>query len=168
MTPGSLASVGRGYSMMIYQEKIAPPLVPLTADEQTTLRLELRTKIVGSRTSSTDWRVSFGIRSIEVKASVGGLFFLKKNLHRVDHFSCPIASSCHSMLNVPVIGTNCLAKGCDGSHRRFRLRSQGRRHHPNKTARALGRAEESNLIPLERRPARADNPPRRTRFPRTA
>jgi hypothetical protein len=26
--------------MMIYQEKIAPPLVPLTADERTTLRLE--------------------------------------------------------------------------------------------------------------------------------
>jgi hypothetical protein len=40
MISGSLASVGRRYFMMIYQEKIAPPLAPLTADEQTTLRLE--------------------------------------------------------------------------------------------------------------------------------
>ena len=35
MTSGSLASVGRGYFMMIYQERIAPPLaIPLTDDEQ--------------------------------------------------------------------------------------------------------------------------------------
>jgi hypothetical protein len=35
MTSGSIASVGRGYFMMIYQEKIAPPLpIPLTDGEQ--------------------------------------------------------------------------------------------------------------------------------------
>jgi hypothetical protein len=36
----TLASSGRDWLMMIYQEKIAPPLAPLTDDEQMKLRLE--------------------------------------------------------------------------------------------------------------------------------
>jgi hypothetical protein len=38
--PRTLASSGRDCLMMIYHEKIAPPLAPLTDEEQTRLRLD--------------------------------------------------------------------------------------------------------------------------------
>jgi hypothetical protein len=34
-----LGSPGRNHFMMVYQEKIAPPLVPLTDDEQRKLKM---------------------------------------------------------------------------------------------------------------------------------
>jgi hypothetical protein len=36
----TLASQGREYRMTVYYEKIAPPLAPLTGEEQARLRLE--------------------------------------------------------------------------------------------------------------------------------
>jgi hypothetical protein len=36
-----LGSPGRNHFMMVYQEKIAPPLVPLTEDEQWKLKMAL-------------------------------------------------------------------------------------------------------------------------------
>ena len=39
--PKALVLAGRGYLMMIYQEKIAPPLAPLTRDEQRKLQMEM-------------------------------------------------------------------------------------------------------------------------------
>jgi hypothetical protein len=38
-TPTTLGSPGRNHFMMVYQEKIAPPLAPLTEDEQLKLKM---------------------------------------------------------------------------------------------------------------------------------
>jgi hypothetical protein len=38
-TPKMLGSRGRNHFMMVYQEKIAPPLAPLSEDEQWKLKL---------------------------------------------------------------------------------------------------------------------------------
>jgi hypothetical protein len=39
-TPEALVLAGRGYLMIIYQEKIAPPLAPLNRDEQKKLQID--------------------------------------------------------------------------------------------------------------------------------
>ena len=39
-TARTLGSLGRGYLMMVYQEEIAPPLAPLTDEQQVALLVE--------------------------------------------------------------------------------------------------------------------------------